>query len=251
MAGLSPSLFAAALAVTLFAGFVKGVAGFAMPLIMMSAFSSFLPPQLALAGLILPTVLTNLSQAFRQGVAPAVQTAQTYRRFLVATLVFIVISAQFAHVIPERAFLLGLGLPVTAFALAQILGLPLALPLRHRARAEWALGAVGGLYGGVSGIWGPPLIVYLLSIKADKAETVRVQGVVFLLGGVVLLGAHLTTGVLTAQTLGFSAMMALAAQAGQIAGNRLQDRLDAVTFRRWTQALLILTGLNLVRQALS
>ncbi|MCW1919274.1 sulfite exporter TauE/SafE family protein [Rhodobacter sp. KR11] len=250
MAGLSPGIFAAALAVTLFAGFVKGVAGFAMPLIMMSAFSSFLPPQLALAGLILPTLLTNLSQAFRQGVAPAVQTARTYRRFLAATLVFIVISAQFVHVIPERAFLLGLGLPVTAFAVAQVMGLSLALPLRHRHGAEWALGAVGGLYGGVSGIWGPPLIVYLLSIKADKAETVRVQGVVFLMGAVVLCGAHLATGVLNAQTLGFSAVLALAAQLGQIGGNRLQDRLDAVAFRRWTQALLILTGLNLVRQAL-
>ena len=37
MAGLTPSFFWAAMAITLFAGFVKGVAGFAMPLIMMSA----------------------------------------------------------------------------------------------------------------------------------------------------------------------------------------------------------------------
>lgn len=251
MAGLSPAAYAAALAITLFAGFVKGVAGFAMPLIMISAFSAFLPPQLALAGLILPTLLTNVSQALRQGLAPAVQTVRTYRRILIATLVMIVVSSRFVHVIPESAFLLGLGLPVTAFAAAQVLGLNLALPLRHRARAEWALGAVGGLYGGVSGIWGPPLIVYLLSIKADKVETVRVQGVVFFLGAVVLTLSHLTTGVLTAQTLAFSASLALAAQAGQFAGNRLQDRLSAVAFRRWTQGLLILTGLNMVRQGLS
>jgi uncharacterized protein len=33
------------MAVTLFAGFVKGAVGFAMPMIMMSAFSSFLPPE--------------------------------------------------------------------------------------------------------------------------------------------------------------------------------------------------------------
>ena len=37
------------------------------------------------------------------------------------------------------------------------------------------------------------MIVYLLSIGADKLETVRVQGVVFFLGAVVLLGAHLQT----------------------------------------------------------
>ena len=67
MAGLDLFHFILAIAVTLFAGFVKGAVGFAMPMIMISAFSSFLPPETALAGLILPTVVTNLSQAFRQG----------------------------------------------------------------------------------------------------------------------------------------------------------------------------------------
>ena len=51
MAHLSAPAFAAAMAITLFAGFVKGAVGFAMPMIMMAAFSSFLPPELALAGL--------------------------------------------------------------------------------------------------------------------------------------------------------------------------------------------------------
>ena len=42
-AGLSAEAFAAALAVTLFAGFVKGAVGFAMPMILVSAFAIFLP----------------------------------------------------------------------------------------------------------------------------------------------------------------------------------------------------------------
>jgi hypothetical protein len=250
MAGLAPAAFWAAMAITLFAGFVKGVAGFAMPLIMMSAFSAFLTPQQALAGLILPTLITNLSQAFRQGWAPAIGTMKTFHRFLIATLVFIVISSRFVRVIPEAAFLLGLGLPITLFALAQLTGLRLAMRLEHRARAEWMLGAIGGLYGGVSGIWGPPLIIYLLSIGAEKRETVRVQGVVFLMGGVVLMLAHLQSGVLNGQTIPFSAALAVAAQIGQVGGNRIQDRLNPARFRRWTQVLLMLTGANLIRQSL-
>lgn len=251
MMGLTAAAFWAAMGIALGAGVVKGVAGFAMPLIMMSTFTTFLTPQQALAGLILPTLLTNISQAFRQGRGPALETAWRYRRFLAATLVMIAVSSAFIHVIPERAFLMGLGLPVTAFAVAQIAGLPLALPLHHRERAEWALGVIGGLYGGISGIWGPPLLVYLLSIGAGKQETVRAQGVVFLLGAVVLTAAHLVSGVLNAQTALFSAALALAAQAGQLIGYRIQDRMDAAVFRRWTLALLILTGANLVRQAVT
>lgn len=242
--------FWAALVITLFAGLVKGIAGFAMPLIMISSFSAFLPPDQALAGLILPTLVTNISQSMRQGSAAAWSSAVTYRRFLIATLVMIVVSAQFVQVIPQAMFLMLLGLPITLFALAQLLGRNLALRLEHRNRAEWIMGAVGGLYGGVSGVWGPPLIVYLLSIGAEKVETVRVQGVVFFLGAVVLLAAHLQTGLMAGANLWFSTALVGPAMLGQTFGQRVQDRMDQARFRRWTQALLVLTGVNLIWRAL-
>ncbi len=249
MSGLTVGAFGAALTVTLFAGVVKGAIGFAMPMIMISAFSSFLTPDLALAGLILPTLITNFSQALRQGIGGALDTAATYWRFLVPTGIFIVLSAQFVHAIPQAVFLLLLGAPITIFAGFQLAGRSLALRLEHRNRAEVALGVIGGLYGGISGVWGPPLIVYLLSIGAEKAEMVRVQGVVFLIGALVLTAAHLQSGLLNAQTLPFSAALVPPAMLGLWIGYRLQDKLDQVRFRRWTQILLVLTGLNLVRRA--
>ncbi len=250
LADIPQTAFWAAMAIAGFAGFVKGAIGFAMPMIMISAFSSFLTPHQALAGLILPTVVTNILQAFRGGVPAAIRTAMEYRRFLGATLVMLVISAQFVEAIPQAAFLLLLGVPITLFALMRLSGRALALRLDHRGRAEWALGVIGGLYGGISGVWGPPLLVYLLSIGADKAEIVRAQGVVFLLGAVVLLAAHLQTGVMDQQNLIFSAALVVPALLGQLAGLWVQDRLDQEKFARWTQILLVLTGLNLVIRAL-
>lgn len=250
MAGQGPLAFAAAFTVTLFAGFVKGAVGFAMPLIMIGAFSTFLPPQVALAGLILPTLVTNIAQAFRDGPAAAWATARTYRRFLIGTAVFIVISAQFVAFIPRGVFLMLLGVPITAFALLQLSGRPMALRLEHRGRAEWTAGIIGGLYGGISGVWGPPLIVYLLSIGAPRDETLRVQGVVFLIGACVLLAAHLGSGVMSAERAAFSAALVVPAMAGLVLGQRLGRRLDQARFRWWTQVLLVATGLNLVWSAL-
>ena len=241
---------ALALAVALLAGFVKGAVGFAMPLIMIGAFSSFLPPEMALAGLVLPTLISNISQAFRQGWRPARDTARKYWRIFAATLVFIPISAQFFWAIPQGVFLLLLGLPITAFVGAQLAGLPLMIKVQHRAQAEWISGIIGGLYGGVSGIWGPPLIVYLLSTRTEKTETMRVQGVVFLIGAFVLLAAHLQSGLLDRAAMTFSALLVLPALIGQAIGFACQDRLDQTRFRRATQVLLVLTGLNLIRQAL-
>lgn len=250
MAGVSVPAFWAAMSITLFAGFVKGAVGFAMPMIMISAFSSFLPPELALAGLILPTLFTNLAQAFRQGAGAARTTALTYRRFLIGTIVFIAVSAPFADSIPRQAFLLVLGLPITTFAALQLVGLSLTIRLHHQSRAEWGLGVIGGLYGGISGIWGPPLLVFLLSTGVGKVEAIRAQGVVFLIGSVALLSAHLGTGVANTATLAFSGTLALPALIGLRLGYALQDQLDQRRFRRWTQGLLVLTGLNLVRLAL-
>jgi uncharacterized membrane protein YfcA len=249
--GLSTQAFAAALAVTLFAGFVKGAVGFAMPLILVSAFAVFMPQDVALAGLILPTLVTNLSQAFRQGSGPARETARTYRRFLIATVICIAISAPFADAIPRVVYLLMLGLPITIFAGLQLMGRSLAIHLDHRDRAEWGLGVIGGLYGGVSGIWGPPLLVFLLSTGADKLQMIRAQGVVFLIGAMALLASHFATGLANAQTLGLSAALSIPALAGLYAGYWVQDRLDQQRFRRWTQGLLVITGLNMVRLALT
>lgn len=250
MAGLSAPVFWMAVVVTLFAGFVKGAVGFAMPMIMISVFSSFLPPEVALSGLILPTLITNLGQAFRDGVPAFMASLRKYWRFLAATLVFIAISAQFVRDIPQSAFLALLGVPITAYALLQLMGRKLAIKLEHQSRAEWFLGVIAGLYGGVSGVWGPPLIVYLMSIGTEKVEMLRVQGVIFLLGSVILLSAHINSGVMTGSNGAFSAVLVVPAVLGMVLGIRAGHHLDQARFRWWTQLLLVLTGVNLIRRAI-
>lgn len=251
MFGLDPWQFWTIVAVTGFAGFVKGAIGFAMPLIMASAFASILPPQLALAALILPVLTTNVHQALRQGPAAAMGSIRDFRWHIAMVLVFLMLSAALVRAIPQGLMYALLGGPIVAFALWQLTGRPLALSIHHRRRAEIATGIIGGLYGGVSGIWGPPLVVLLLSLGVSKQEQVRVQGVVFLLGATGLTAAHLASGILNAQTIPLSAALCVPAFGGMLAGFALQDRMDVAQFRRWTLILLVVTGLNLVRRALS
>ncbi|MTE01800.1 TSUP family transporter [Paracoccus sp. YIM 132242] len=249
MFGLDPWQFWTIFAVTAFAGFVKGAIGFAMPLIMASAFASILPPQTALAALILPVLTTNIHQALRQGPAAAMQSIRDFRWHIAMVLVFLMISAGLARSIPQGLMYALLGVPILGFALWQLAGRPLALPIRHRRRAEIGTGIIGGLYGGISGIWGPPLVVLLLSLGVPKQEQVRVQGVVFFLGAAGLTAAHLASGILNAQTIPLSAALCVPAFGGMLAGFALQDRMDAAVFRHWTLILLVITGLNLARRA--
>jgi uncharacterized membrane protein YfcA len=63
------------------AGMVKGIVGFAMPMIFITGMTVFISPDLALGILILPTLVTNGWQAGRQGFAAAYRALYDHRWF--------------------------------------------------------------------------------------------------------------------------------------------------------------------------
>ena len=248
---IDPIFLALAIAVTVFAGFVKGAVGFALPMIMISGLGSFLTPEVALAALILPTVAANVWQALRDGVAAAVASVWRFRVYMVIVMVFIAGSAQLLRVLPSWALYLILGVPVTMFAVAQLFGWRLHLKPGHRRRAEVMIAAFAGFVGGLSGVWGPPTVAYLTAIETPKAEQIRVQGVVYGAGAVMLLAAHLNSGVLNGQTAPLSVALLVPAMVGMVIGFKVQDRLDQERFRKATLAVLVIAGLNLIRRGLT
>lgn len=248
--GMSADLFLAAMLVGIAAGFVKGAVGFAMPTILISGLGSILPAEIALAALILPTVATNAVQALRGGVRAAARTAWSLRVYIGVVLVVMLFAAQLVPVLPGSTVFLALGIPVTLFAAIQLTGWQ---PVMHGGR-RWAydvgIGAMAGVSGGISGIWGPPTVTYLLAVNTPKDQQLRAQGVIYGLGSVMLVAAHLKSGILSAQSAPFSALLIVPALIGMYAGVQVSDRLDQQRFRSLTQVVLVLAGLNLVRRGI-
>ncbi len=246
---LAPAGFALAFGVALIAGTIKGLVGFAMPMIMVSGLSSIMAPDLALAGLILPTLATNGFQAMRQGPRAALESMKRFRAFLLIGALFLLLSAQLVRVLPPQVMLLIIGAPISLFALSQLMGKQLVLHHPSQ-RMELGIGAFAGFIGGFSGIWGPPTVAYLTALGTEKTEQMRIQGVIYGLGAVVLLFAHIGSGVMRAETLPFSFLMIPPALLGMWIGGRLQDKIDQKGFRRATLFVLLIAGLNLLRRAL-
>ena len=242
--------FAAAVGVTLVAGFVKGATGFAMPLIMISGLTLFLDPLVAIAGIILPIVMSNLLQSMRSGPAEALAALRDYWRYILVVCVSIVIVAQFVTRVPAQTFYLILGLPVVLLALIQLLGVRFRIAPESRRVTDWGVGLISGMIGGLTGTWGPPTVLYLIALETPKAKQMLVQGVVFGLGSVSLLVGHLQSGVLNTATAPFSAALLVPAFLGMQIGFRLSDRLDQDAFRKATLVVLIVAGANLVRRGI-
>ncbi|KEJ91013.1 sulfite exporter TauE/SafE family protein [Sulfitobacter donghicola] len=245
---LTPVELGLAALVAILAGFVKGVVGFAMPLVFVSGLTTFMAPELALAGLILPTLATNALQALRQGFPAAVQSTKEFRVFLAIGGIALLASAQMVRVVPAQMMMAIIGIPVTLFACLQLTGYQIKLS-GHSRSVEAVAGAVAGALGGLSGIWGPPTVAYLTALNTPKHDQMRVQGVIYGLGAVALMVAHTGSGVLRAETLGFSLAMLPAAFLGVWIGMSVMDRIDQMVFRRATLFVLCVAGLNLIRRA--
>ncbi|MEM6729688.1 MAG: sulfite exporter TauE/SafE family protein [Pseudomonadota bacterium] len=247
-AQLGPGLLLASMAVALAAGIIKGAVGFAMPLVMVSGLSSILSPQLAIAGLILPVVASNALQTFRQGVGPAMREARFMWRYLLVVGLFIVAAAQLVPLIAPRVFYILLGVPVVILSLIQLSGVRFTIPDARRRASEWIIGALSGILGGLAGTWGPTTVLYLIAIDIPKARQMILQGVIYGTGSVMLLLAHLQSGIFNAQTAPFSATLLLPAFLGMAIGFRLQDRMDQERFRTVTLVVLTVAGVNLIRK---
>lgn len=244
------SLIIGAMVVTLFAGFVKGAVGFAMPLIMVSGMGVFLEPRLVVAGIVLPIVVANALQTFRGGLGHARDAVREHAVYIAIVCIAIFVTAQFVTVIPARAMYILLGVPVVALSAIQLVGLKFRVAQHARRRVEVLIALSAGVMGGLAGTWGPPTVLYLLALDTPKARQMVVQGVVYGLGAVTLLAGHLRSGILNADTAPFSAMLVVPALAGMWAGFALGDRLDQEKFRKVTMAVLIVAGLNLIRRGL-
>jgi len=245
----TPFVLGFAFLVTLLAGVVKGTVGFAMPMVMISGLSIVVSPEVALAALIVPTFVTNLWQSLRQGVAAAIKSLMSYKAYMICCLVMLVCSAQLVRSLPQNLLFLLIGVPVSFFALLQLVGWRGRLSARSTG-VEVAIGSFAGFMGGLSGVWGPPTVAYLTAVNTPKTEQMRLQGTIYGLGAVVLLGAHLQSGVLRAETFPLSMLMVIPAVLGMAVGLRIQDRIDQTMFRKATLCVLLVAGLNLVRRGL-
>ncbi len=245
---LPSAVLAFAVAVTLLGGFVKGAVGFAMPLVMISGMGILIDPELVVACIILPILISNGLQVARAGLGKARAAVAEHWRYISIVCIMILISAQFLRSIPKDAMFIVLGVPVVVLCAIQLAGWRPRIGPGLRRPFEWAAGTLSGTLGGLAGTWGPPTVLYLLALDTPRDRQMAVQGVIYGLGSVMLFAGHLRSGILNAQTWPLSAALVVPALVGMWLGFKLGDRFDQERFRRVTLWVLIIAGANLIRR---
>lgn len=230
------------------AGTVKGTLGIGLPLVAVPLLATVLDLPTAIALMVVPVLTSNVIQAVQGKKKMAI-----LRRFwpLLVTLVpFTIFTAQFLSSVDLRTGSLVLGVIVVLFSLTQLVRFRFSISERQERFLNPTVGAVAGLLGGLSNLFGPPLIMYLVALKLEKDDFVTTIGLLFIVASATLYATLASVGVLTFENGLASLVAAFPVMAGVFLGARLRSRIHQKAFERVLMVVLVLIGLNLIRRGL-
>jgi uncharacterized protein len=246
--GLSPWAIAALTAVFVLGGVVKGVTGVGLPLVLVPLTALFLDMPVTVALLTVPMVATNVTQAMEGGgTLPAIRRLLPILGFVVIGLL---IGVHLLLSIDRRRLSLILGISFLALAAMLLLMPRVRIGDRAARLAGPVVGLAAGVLGGMSAMFGPPMIAYLVGRGTNPDSFVKQMAIFAFTASLAMLLALGGSGTMSAADVAVSAVAIVPIQAGMPLGRWLRRRTRPQWFRIAVLAVLALGGLDMLRRAL-
>ena len=126
----------------------------------------------------------------------------------------------------------------------------LTIPDNRDKTYQIGFGTAAGIMGGLTSLWAPPVVMYLLSKRVSKDEFVASVGVLLMAGSIPLLCGYITAGLTTPTLLLYSLAMVIPTLAGFAVGEWARSFLEAEQFRKILLGIFFLLGTNLIVNAI-
>ncbi|HEY1799150.1 MAG TPA: sulfite exporter TauE/SafE family protein [Stellaceae bacterium] len=235
-------------AVLVFGGVVKGVTGVGLPLVLVPLAAQFVAVPEAVALVSVPMVATNVIQATEGG-----ETAAAVRRMWPILVLLILGTVIGVHLLVTiNRHLLALILGPSFLAIAALLVVMPHVRLSP-AMARWGGPVVGlgaGILGGMSAMFGPPMIAYLVGLGTEPDSFVKQMAIFAFTAAVTMVLTLGGSGALSGLDLVVSAVAIIPIQLGMPLGRWLRRRIPPVIFRTLVLVVLALSGIDLLHRAL-
>lgn len=251
MSGDSGAVLAWCAFALLMGGSVKGMLGIGMPLVSVSLLTLFVPVPQAVALLPVPMLVANVWQSLRGRHVLSTFAQSRYRVLMIAMGVGTVVGGRLLAGLDAHVLTAVLGVMVAVYALWELLAL--GGPVRRR-NLGWPFavlaGGVGGILGGMSTLFGPPIVMYLVATGLEKDEFVGTVATVYLVGCLALVGTYAGFGVMGPRQFAWSALAVVPVFTGVLLGQCVRGRVSQQAFRKVLLGLLVVIGIRLLWRAL-
>lgn len=230
------------------AGISKGVIGFGLPLISIPIMATVMPVPSAIALTAAPILFSNAFQAFHGG-----RHGEALRRFwplIITMIVGVLIGAQILTRADQDTIAVVVGSILLCFVTMQFFSIQPNIPMEAERRLNPVIGAVSGFLGGVSSMFGPITIIYLVALKLPKDTFISTIGLFYLVGIIPLYATLVITGVIARDEIIGSVLACIPLYAGLFFGTWLRQYISQALFQRGLLVALVIVSLNLIRRGL-
>lgn len=235
-------------AIFLVGGMVKGALGIGFPALLIGLLTFFYEPRIAVAMILLAIMATNFRQATIGG--SMWEIVKRYKYFCVFSSVGIFAVAFVGSKVPLSLLLICVGIAMSIFALSSLFSNFKKLPAKYDTLAQIAAGVGSGILGGLTAIWGPPLAIYLMSLKLDKDQFIQALGVMFSVQSVFLIAGFVASGELTGRLALIGAVLLIPTFIGMYFGEKMRKKMNTEQFTKVFLCVFLLLALNLVRRGI-
>ena len=234
----------------LFAAFVKGATGFGFPLIATPTVALLLDIRVAVTVLILPNLLMDTTQVFRDGFPYA--TLRRFRSMIGLTVIGVFLGTMVLVRTPLWVLNLCLGIMVILFVVSNLFQYDFRIsPAAEKSLSPIFGFIVSGFLNGMTNAAGPTLAIYFYSLKLEKRYFVKSIATIFCITKIAQLVAVSTWNLFNWNTLTLSIQVVLFTLIGFFAGMKTQDRVNQKNFNRGLLVLLTVIGVLLIARALT
>ncbi|KAB7614331.1 sulfite exporter TauE/SafE family protein [Amylibacter sp. SFDW26] len=229
-------------------GFVKGTLGIGLPALLVGFLTFIYEPRVAVAIIVFPIMVTNVRQALVGGsVWPILKS---HWMLCISACIAIFFMALIGGQVSVGILQTCVGLAMVVFSLTSLFGSVPVLNEKYNTPAQLISGAASGILGGLTAIWSPPLVVYLMSLRLDNNIMIKTLGVMFAVQSFFLVAGFTVSGELTPRLALIGILMLIPTFAGMYFGEKQRARMNMAQFTRAFLILFLLLGLNLMRRGL-
>ena len=223
-------------------GLIKGTLGVGTPLLTVPMMALVLPAHHAVIIMAVPVVVANLWQVREAGDVGA--TARRFWPAFIALLCGTWIGVAILKGIDERMLLAIVGVLVICFTLLQASPRKIVIPTRHERLAGLGFCGSSGVIGGLSSMFGPMLILYLVSLgNLNRHQFVATISFLYVAAVVPWTLIMLYVGILTPRLLLMSTLAVAPLVVGLVAGRAIRNRINENLFHRLVIGILLVSGI--------
>ena len=226
-----------------FGAIIKGAVGIGMSMFSVPIIAFFLAPTTAMILLCVPVLITNILQMqIKKGIG-------SFRFFpmFIALILGIIVGCNLILKINLSTISQIIAVSIIFAAIINLFGINIkSIKPNLERKLTIPLGFFSGIIGGLSNMYSPYILAYLVSTNLDKETLIRTMATMYFIGSIFIFPIWIYNGLGTFNDLIWSCLLLFPAILGQKIGTSIRSKISNENFKKIILYTLMIIGISLL-----